>query len=132
MQITCVVGLPGSGKTCYVLHTYKQHAFFLDDAVDIPTQLGWFQANKQRFNHLFIADPYFCIPQVREQAEQKLINYFGMQPNWIFFENDPEACMQNVTRRDDGRKVRGLIHALKSRYHIPTGATVLPVWRPPE
>lgn len=132
MQITCVVGLPGSGKTHYV----RNHMHVTDWLVDDPLHLYMLPDPEglapQLVSTLWICDPYFCIQDVRHKAELILCDHYAVCPSWVFFENDPEACMRNVTHRDDGRKVRGLIHALKSRYQIPTGATVLPVWQPTE
>jgi hypothetical protein len=136
MRITCVAGLPGSGKTTFVRNSLQLvKDWVIDDpATSVDAQLEWIlDRNKLvQLHRLWVVDPYLCIPHVREQAAQKLFHYFGVQPDWVFFENDADACMQNVARRQDGRKVRGLIHALKSRYQIPLGATVLPVWRPTE
>lgn len=128
-SVTCVVGLPGSGKT-QLLWTKAPHGFFIDDPYNLDACLDWLRENSHGENTLWIADPYFCITQVRAQAEIKLFEKLGVRPNWIFFENDAEACMRNIARRMDGRKVRGLIHALKSRYEIPAHAHVLPVWQP--
>ena len=47
---------------------------------------------------------------------------------WIFFENNPEKCLANVHRRDDGRKVEGLIRQLTKEYTIPIGATVREIY----
>lgn len=128
MQITCVVGLPGSGKTHHIWHNLTDADVMVDDPQVFVA--NWGCQNLKNVRMLWIADPMFCIPQVRAQAEQKLMHHLGVAPMWIFFENDPEACMQNVLRRLDGRKVRGLIHALTSRYQIPEGTQVLPMWRP--
>jgi hypothetical protein len=129
MRIVCVVGLPGSGKTHHMLENRGVDDVFVDDP-KLFLAYKWTPQQLAEVNTLWIADPYFCIPEVRAQAEHKLIESYGVSPTWIFFENDPEACMKNVARRNDGRKVRGLIHALKGRYEIPPGATVIPVWRP--
>lgn len=130
MQITCVAGLPGSGKSKYVADHMHINDWWLDDPRHeslMPTFTEW---ARMHVPTLWVTDPYFCIPDVRQHAQVKLSDKYGASCNWLFFENDPEACMQNVLRRQDGRKVRGLIHALQSRYQIPSGATVLPVWRP--
>lgn len=132
MRITCVTGLPGSGKSEYVRAHMQVDDWWVDDPQHVSTLPAATMWSRMHVPTLWITDPYFCIPETRHNAHVKLYELYGCPPDWIFFENDADACMQNVARRQDGRKVRGLIHALKSRYQIPLGATVLPVWRPTE
>ena len=135
MQITCVTGLPGSGKSELVWNNKQSGKYVLDDpsmcdTEDLQSTFMWIKRNQVIIHKLWVADPQFCLTDVRSHADNKLYNLFGVHPEWWFFENDPDACMRNVARRNDGRMVTGMIRSLTPKYKIPTGASVLPIWQP--
>lgn len=124
MIITCVVGLPGSGKTHFT-HTFVD-ACVVDDLQsldDLPAP--------HSVDHLVICDPWLCMPLIRDNAENILMMRYQTRPNWVFFENNAHQCRLNVLHRDDGRKVQGMIHMLSQAYQIPSDAMALAVWKPP-
>ena len=49
---------------------------------------------------------------------------------WIFFANDPDACLANARQRSDGRTVEGHVRRLSRLYVIPPGADVRAVYQP--
>lgn len=126
MMLTLVAGLPASGKTTLLAAHSAAGALVLDDLASLDAlpagPVAW----------LVVADVNFCVPSVRAAAEAELLRrYPSAEVEWTFFENDPEACLANAERRDDGRNVRPDILSLSRRYEIPDGAEVTPVWRPP-
>lgn len=119
--VTLIVGLPGSGKSC-LLSTYE--GLLLDDPRQIEEIKRVIGQPK-----IVIADSYLCLEHNRKSAEQL---FAGYQIDWIFFENDPFACKENVKARmlkGDQRKVFGLIDILSPKYQIPPHGIIKPVWR---
>lgn len=111
MKIILIVGLPASGKTT-LIKNMKGHIFDDINTLDgLPKIL-----NKD----LIIADVNFCVTEIRNKAVSILQ---GMYPNteieYIFFENNPEKCFENVKKRNDNREVYGLILTYSKIYKIP-------------
>ncbi len=130
MQITLIAGLPGSGKThlAQSLVSYPPHRVWLvDDIKDISQLVG--VDHMQQIDHLIVTDPHFCRTSTRQSAEDLLGQRYKCPINWIFFENDPGQCEINVLYRNDGRQVRGMIHAMSKIYTVPAGADVRPVFK---
>jgi hypothetical protein len=125
MKVTCVVGLPGSGKTHWA--QAQPHSHVCDDpkhVSELPS-VDWLIQNNQ---DLIITDPWFCDGEVRHSCESHIKRLYGVPPDWVFFENDPEQCMMNVLLRQDGRQVRSMIVDLTKRYQIPDRSRVLRVY----
>jgi len=125
MNVTFIVGLPGSGKTH--LGNSMQDVLFIDD-VSIS---GLEVIEKNKDKNLAIADVYLCIEELRAKA---VVTICKMIPDcvidWIFFENDPEQCLKNVERRTeagDDRKVSEMIKMLSKKYKPPPDSRK--VWR---
>lgn len=132
MKITCVAGLPGSGKSHLLYRMSDQYAPLKSWVVDDITELGQLPGVHivHNISHLMISDPHFCISSTRQLAEKLLMDWYQITPQWIFFENDPPQCLLNVRMRNDGRQVHSLIHALSKVYEIPSHAEqVTPVYK---
>jgi len=129
--ITCIAGLPGSGKTHLmdeIVDGYPPlRAWTVDDISELAQLPGSYAV--KRLDHLIITDPHFCRASTRARVDLLMRVRYGVPVEWIFFENDPERCRANVRRRNDSRKVLGMIHTLSQLYTIPQGSRVVPVWR---
>ncbi len=122
MRITLVAGLPASGKSTLLAALAGQGAKIIDDigSLDaLPTaSVDW----------LAIADVNFCGEDIRQLAVSVLEDRFpGAAIDWVFFENDPAACLEVAAARNDGRNVGPDILSLSRRYTIPAGKAALPV-----
>jgi hypothetical protein len=128
--ITCIAGLPGSGKTHLMDEISAQYPPLRAWAVDDITELGQLPGVHAVFHldHLIIADPHFCRESTRVRAETLLTGWYNRPIEWIFFENNPQRCRENVHCRNDQRRVLGMIHILSQLYTIPAGADVRPVY----
>ncbi len=128
MKITCVVGLPGSGKTHQIITNRQSVQWVVDDIFtlkELPCQKAF-----KFLDMLWIADPYFCRTSTRQRAHDVLVNMYGVSPEWRYFENAPEKCKVNVQHRADGRRVIGLINSLSKVYDIPPDVTPMTIWQP--
>lgn len=139
MLITCIAGLPASGKSHLAEQLWLRypeprfdHVWWIDDIQEQSQLPG--HRTAQTLEHLIITDPHFCRASTRALVEQRMREDYNTAVEWIFFENDPERCRANVARRQlirkDSRTVLGMIHILSKIYTIPDGADVRPVWHP--
>lgn len=119
-NIICVAGLPGSGKTMLARRILHNH--LCDDIQELN------ELPNMTHGNLVIVDPWFCRESVRLAAGQKIVAKYKRNPNWIFFSNDPDACLANVAARNDGRRVQELIRRLSKEY-TPVGNDIRPVWK---
>lgn len=122
MNIVCIVGLPGSGKTFLAYQLAKD----IDDCCIIDDIQSLDQLTNIKTHYLIITDPYFCFDSVRFSA-QRILEKRG-NVSWIFFENMPFKSLKNVDLRNDGRKVRELTHLLSKNYRIPKGYIPKEIW----
>ena len=126
MKFVFICGLPGSGKT----HLGRQMGeLFLDDICqtcgkdrlkdDFPTKT------------VIVADPSLCRSLNRIVAEEIVkVCHPNCEVEWIFFENNPEQCWQNVRNREDSRIIsRHSIFDLSRHYQVPPDVKVLSVWK---
>lgn len=123
MKITCIAGLPGSGKTTLCRRLSGAGVAIFDD----PTDLA--EIARCGGDHIYIADSRFCLEESRRNAVAALGRLFPeAEIEFWFFENDPSRCLRNAEARDDGRSVRGYITFLSRCYRIPNGSKIMPVW----
>lgn len=140
-----IVGLPGSGKTYYA-HQFANEidAALFDDfkanAINDSSHFPFAETYAELINELrsgknsIVSDIDFCKAEARSEAShciKRLIPDVDIE--WIFFENDPEKCCENIIRRakTEGRKQSGPLNALEkySKFYLnPEGSTVISVW----
>ena len=124
--IIIVIGLPGSGKT-FFCNQYKNDYTIFDDCKDLDqfTTAIDLYLNKQK---IIISNPWFVLQDVQKKIIQTLIDKnvdIENDVQWIFFENNPQQCWQNVCFRQlqdptDKREVKSFIKTYTKLYHIPT------------
>lgn len=123
MRIVLVAGLPGSGKTTLLKSIEAEGAAVVDDMSDLA------RLPSGDVDVLAIADVSFCRTSTREAAEAVLASLHpGAAVEWIFFDNDPDACLANARARNDGRNVAPDIAVLSRIYVVPEEATSRPVF----
>lgn len=136
--ITCIAGLPGSGKSHLAEQLWLSYpepryesVWWIDDIEEQSQLPSWHTA--QTLEHLIITDPHFCRASTRALVQKQMREDYDSAVQWIFFENDPERCRANVEHRrhtqQDTREVLGMIHLLSKIYTIPANADVRPVWQ---
>ena len=70
-----------------------------------------------------------CLEKNRVSAQSKIRTANpDAKIDWIYFENDPEACLINAHRREN-KKVDSFIQNLTKSYTIPTGSNIVKVYR---
>ena len=140
-----IVGLPGAGKSYYARQLASEiNATLFDDfkanAIGNCSHFPFAKSYVELINGLrsgkdsIISDIDFCKTESRNEACQCIEHLVeGVEIEWIFFENDPEKCRENIIRRaiTEGRRQSGPINALERYskiYVIPDGSLVVPVW----
>lgn len=148
-KLIFITGLPGSGKTTY-LETHK------DEFGDALVCDDYYKSGPGRFvrfngsvyykdvrkaleagRNVVIADIVFCEDALRKEAQDGIAALaaelgIDLDVDYRFFANDPEACVQNILRRNRSERVASELKFIEehtSSYTIPENATVLPVYR---
>ena len=125
-------GLPGSGKT-YLANQINQNNDYtvLDDINDMSKV----QAEMEKGRNIILSSPYFekYIGMMSQEARlRKALEGSDYELQEIWFENNPQNCIKNINSRE-GHKIKASIlapevMALSTRYRIPEGSKVIPVW----
>ena len=126
INIILIVGLTGSGKSTLANminldnnNNYK----IVDDPKDFNKDIVPY-LNQD----LIITDPFLCSERNRLFAKNKIMEHNpDVIIDWIFFENDPEACLVNAAKSN--KKVEGFIKNQTKTYNIPPGSNVVEVYR---
>lgn len=112
-----IVGLPASGKSKYIEKIAHKGQKVYDDVV--------FDVRNETATDIILAHPEFCNEKTRLYVEELLMSA-GYCVETIFFQNDPEQCLENAKSRPE-KLVNGYIKFLSERYNPPPDA--IPVWR---
>lgn len=132
-EIIFIVGLPGSGKTTLAMNMYledQDHTILRDD-YSLHYDKHDFMWNLF-VKRVIITDPRLC--GVSEHKAIALIErnhpvYEGANFKFIYFENDPEACIINARRNPKPGGTENLIKHLTKTYTIPANADIRKVYR---
>jgi len=125
-KATFIVGLPGSGKSTLAewLARMSPKTTVFDDLR--MGDLEHAREKVQEGNNVVFTHPQLCYSSIRTAA-RLTVEAWGASPEFIYFENDPAACLANVERRNDGRNVINFIKHASKEYVAPTGS--IRVWR---
>lgn len=140
-EVLFVAGLPGSGKTPYLMRLQADGWVTFDDyQANARDNSPRFRAGR-RYRELVqalrdgkkcvVADMKFCRPEDRREARNNLEEDVpGLCVRCEFFENDPKQCAENIHRseRSPGPRLAKLAE-FAPEYSPPRGATFLPIMR---
>ena len=133
MKIYILVGLPASGKTYYGLKlSDKLKCTFVDD-ISLNHRVNSLEyAIRHKEDNIVVSDINLCRSNEREKCKSWLErNAKEYEVEFIFFENNPNACLANSKRRmlnGDDRKVDGAIQQLSEVYKIPDNVKSIPCY----
>lgn len=134
-KVTFIVGLPGSGKTHLLNKLVNENTFTIgfDDPDEHSLELA-LEMLKNNLNIVF-ADCNLCIKENRDNATKIILNAFPeTKIEWIFFENSPKKCFNNVALRGEKGDIRNVsadIHNLSTLY-LYDDINVLEIYQAPK
>ena len=139
-RLTVAVGCPGSGKTRHLLGlqhdgSIQEHLEdYLEELLDFERNLRLLKLSLQMGCRIGICGQSFREPYRRRLLENGLKDVPGLEVEWIVFELNPRACLENIIK--DGLAGRGypvervlcvLGVSERSAYDLPKDAKILPV-----
>jgi len=132
-EIVLFCALPGSGKSFHAKRMLVEDGVYIDDICLHPNLDILKQAIKDNKKQIIITDPFLCRERERVAAAKQLVR---LAPDyvvkWIFFENNPEKCLNNIKNRvGEKAKVKELIKQLSKEYIIPEGIIPVIIWQKP-
>jgi len=105
-MLTLIIGLPGSGKT-YMLNQLEKvpNQFIYDDAIPNIPYNDFYSRLSDLSNSVYLADPRLCDYPTFKRVVDRLPSNIQSTMQLILFENNPEACIRNVT---NDRRIRDI------------------------
>jgi len=144
-KVIFIAGLPGSGKSSYIIKNYPKDKYAVyDDYKCGATDLNFnsslhFEKLMENLNNerdCVVADIDFCKAESRDEANRFIKEFSPATAiQWIFFENNPEACKQLLsylhatTGKNIAEKSR-MLDYYKELYKIPIGVYAERIWQP--
>jgi hypothetical protein len=137
-MLKIVIGLPGCGKGALLAQLQSEGYGIFDDFhanadapfVEMSPNFGPLMDALLAGHDCAVSDNAFCEPEFRSEFLKAVKTRLPKQViEWIFFENAPEKCRNNIRRGDTQRAERDL-RALEEhgkKYAIPAGTTARPV-----
>ncbi len=134
-NILFIVGLPASGKSTLAKQINKDNNgkyTIIDDPKDFEKDVLQYLDRD-----LIIVDPSLCIEKNRKSAVDMISkNNSDVTIDWIYFENNPDACLRNSHIRNRGnsisfkpiKMVDKYIKSLSMVYVIPPGSNIFKVY----
>lgn len=134
-NILFIVGLPGSGKSTLAKNINKDNNgkyTIIDDPKDFKKDVLPYLDND-----LIIVDPSLCIEENRTSAVNMIRkNNPDVNIDWIYFENNPNACLGNSYIRNRVNMISfkpikivdNYIKSLSMVYTIPKGSNLVRVY----
>ncbi len=139
VPVICVVGLPGSGKTYLTnLLSRSMHSIVVDDCSRATLDHNGMQLVRDAIKcaremidagqpcQVIITDPFFCMDVVRQTVSKKLKGMDSVTIWWIYFENNPVKCRNNISLREklgDNRNVLSSLEFFNKKYCPPSMTT---------
>lgn len=128
-NIIVIVGLPGSGKTTLAnkIKEVNKDYIIIDDPKNFSIDIEPHIVNGQ---NIILVDPNLCFDKNRDRLVEliKKLNP-NIKIDWIFFENNPTKCLNNIHLRSDNKNVKSFIKQFSKFYRMPENSNVFEIWQ---
>lgn len=140
-RLIAVAGLPGSGKSFYIKQERERYGYHAVSDIEQRGFGNWYpvQSYLDSGFDCIVDSADFTIRQRRKDFATMVDKEFpgdNVNLEWVFFENNPTACLTNVLRdcilnpaREFQNRTKNLFNMARW-YEIPEGVTTLPVYNP--
>jgi gluconate kinase len=134
-KIVWIHGLPGSGKTTLAARIMRESRLTMRHLDDTKSYTEVVELLKLGCS-VVLSSAYFESygGPALDWLLSKALRANGITPVEIWFENNPDACIKNVSGRKghhiDNITVMSEIRNYSNRYEVPPDAKVIPVWDP--